>query len=93
MVINTFDAIVVGTGHSGGWAVKEFCEKGLKTLVLERRRNIEHIKEHITFIWHPWSLGRFDKEMKMLDFTFSYIKKVGLKTSTVESFYKILKNK
>ncbi len=50
-------------------------------------------KEHITFIWHPWSLGRFDKEMKMLDFTFSYIKKVGLKTSTFESFYNILKNK
>lgn len=45
-------------------------------------------KEHITFIWHPWSLGRFDKEMKMLDITFSYIKEVNLNRGTFESFYK-----
>jgi choline dehydrogenase-like flavoprotein len=41
---NTFDAIVVGTGISGGWAAKELCEKGLKTLVLERGRVVEHPK-------------------------------------------------
>ncbi len=35
---NTFDVIVIGSGISGGWAAKEFCEKGLKTLVLERGR-------------------------------------------------------
>ncbi|HEY5916779.1 MAG TPA: NAD(P)-binding protein, partial [Chryseolinea sp.] len=35
---NTYDAIVVGTGISGGWAAKELTEKGLKTLVLERGR-------------------------------------------------------
>ncbi|MEP2024749.1 FAD-binding protein, partial [Reichenbachiella sp.] len=39
---NHFDAIVVGSGMSGGWAAKEFTEKGLNTLVLERGRNIEH---------------------------------------------------
>src|SRR5882757_7779908 len=38
---NTYDAIVVGSGISGGWAAKELCEKGLKTLVLERGRNVE----------------------------------------------------
>ena len=38
---NTYDAIVIGSGISGGWAAKELCEKGLKTLVLERGRNIE----------------------------------------------------
>jgi choline dehydrogenase-like flavoprotein len=42
---NTFDAIVIGSGISGGWAAKELCEKGLKTLVLERGRNIEHINK------------------------------------------------
>ncbi|MBT5902423.1 MAG: GMC family oxidoreductase [Opitutaceae bacterium] len=39
---HTFDAIVIGSGISGGWAAKEFCEKGLQTLVLERGRNVEH---------------------------------------------------
>ncbi|HRE83434.1 MAG TPA: GMC family oxidoreductase [Opitutaceae bacterium] len=39
---NTFDAIVIGSGISGGWAAKELCEKGLKTLVLERGRDVKH---------------------------------------------------
>lgn len=39
---NTFDAIVVGTGISGGWAAKELTEKGLKTLVLDRGRMVRH---------------------------------------------------
>ena len=47
-------------------------------------------KEHITFIWHPWSLGMFDKEMKMLDLTFSYIKKQEFSTSTFRDFHKTL---
>ena len=45
---NTFDAIVIGSGMSGGWAAKELCEKGFKTLVLERGRNVEHIKDYPT---------------------------------------------
>ncbi len=51
---NTYDAIVVGSGISGGWAAKELCEKGLKTLVLERGRNVEHIKDYNTAFLHPW---------------------------------------
>src|SRR5258706_9264349 len=43
---NTFDAVVIGSGISGGWAAKELCEKGLKVLMLERGRNIEHIKDY-----------------------------------------------
>lgn len=45
---NTFDAIVIGSGISGGWAAKELCEKGLKTLVLERGRDVVHLKDYPT---------------------------------------------
>jgi choline dehydrogenase-like flavoprotein len=51
---NTFDAIVVGSGISGGWAAKELCEKGLKTLVLERGRDIVHVKDYNTAFLNPW---------------------------------------
>ena len=51
---NTFDAIVIGTGISGGWAAKELCERGLKTLVLERGRMVEHIKDYPTMNMDPW---------------------------------------
>ena len=49
-----YDAIVIGSGISGGWAAKELCEKGLKTLVLERGRNVEHIKDYTTAMTPPW---------------------------------------
>lgn len=49
-----YDAIVVGSGISGGWAAKELCEKGLKTLVLERGRNVEHLKDYPTALKGPW---------------------------------------
>ena len=50
----TFDAIVIGSGMSGGWAAKELCEKGLKTLVLERGRDVKHIKDYPTTNMYPW---------------------------------------
>ena len=53
---NEFDAIVVGTGISGGWAAKELTEKGLKTLVLERGRMIEHITDYPTAYLDPWDM-------------------------------------
>ncbi len=46
--MNTYDAIVVGSGISGGWAAKELCEAGLKTLVLERGRDVVHLKDYPT---------------------------------------------
>ena len=49
-----FDAIVVGTGISGGWAAKELCEKGLKTLVLERGHMVRHIEDYPTMYDDPW---------------------------------------
>ncbi|MBI0400231.1 GMC oxidoreductase [Cyclobacterium marinum] len=51
---NTFDAIVIGSGISGGWAAKELCEKGLKTLVLERGRNVRHKEDYPTMHTPPW---------------------------------------
>jgi choline dehydrogenase-like flavoprotein len=54
MADNTFDAIVVGSGISGGWAAKELTEKGLKVLMLERGRNFEHIKDYTSAKKDPW---------------------------------------
>jgi len=51
---NTFDAIVIGSGISGGWAAKELCEKGLKTLVLERGRMVKHVEDYPTATTNPW---------------------------------------
>jgi len=62
-----FDAIVVGSGISGGWAAKELTEKGLKVLLLERGRNIEHIKDYVNAHKEPWNYphrGRPTDEMK-----------------------------
>jgi choline dehydrogenase-like flavoprotein len=53
---NTYDAIVVGSGMSGGWAAKELCEKGLKTLVLERGVQLRHIEDYKTALKNPWEL-------------------------------------
>src|SRR4051812_17879374 len=50
----TYDAIVVGSGISGGWAAKELTEKGLNVLVLERGKNIEHIKDYPNATKGPW---------------------------------------
>lgn len=52
----TYDAIVIGSGISGGWAAKELCENGLKTLVLERGRLVEHVKDYPTMNLDPWDM-------------------------------------
>jgi choline dehydrogenase-like flavoprotein len=51
-----FDAIVVGSGMSGGWAAKEFADKGFKTLILERGKKAEHIIDYPTTNLQPWEL-------------------------------------
>jgi choline dehydrogenase-like flavoprotein len=50
-----FDAIVVGSGMSGGWAAKELAERGLKTLVIERGRHVEHRVDYKDSLM-PWQL-------------------------------------
>ena len=54
MADNVYDAIVVGSGISGGWAAKELTEKGLKTLLLERGRDIKHVKDYVNANKHQW---------------------------------------
>ena len=54
MAENTYDAIVIGSGISGGWAAKELTEKGLKTIMLERGKNIEHVKDYVNAVKGPW---------------------------------------
>ena len=62
-----YDAIVIGSGISGGWAAKELTEKGLKTLLLERGRNVEHVKDYPTAMQRVWEFphrGRITLDMK-----------------------------
>jgi choline dehydrogenase-like flavoprotein len=62
---NTFDAIVIGSGISGGWAAKELTQKGLKVLMLERGRDFEHIKDYKSASKDPWEFehrGQVTKE-------------------------------
>ena len=54
MQSSEYDAIVVGSGISGGWAAKELTEKGLRVLLLERGRNVEHIKDYVNATKAPW---------------------------------------
>lgn len=51
---NTFDAIVIGSGITGGWAAKELCDHGIKTLVLERGRDVKHLVDYPTMTKDPW---------------------------------------
>ncbi|HET6252915.1 MAG TPA: GMC family oxidoreductase [Puia sp.] len=65
---STFDAIVIGSGISGGWAAKELCDLGIKTLVLERGRNIQHIKDYPTANKAPWDFPhRMQEPLQVLN--------------------------
>ena len=63
-----YDAIVIGSGISGGWAAKELCEQGLTTLLLERGRPVEHLKDYPTATKNPWDFPhRGQLPLKVLD--------------------------
>jgi choline dehydrogenase-like flavoprotein len=62
-----YDAVVIGSGISGGWAAKELTEKGLRVLLLERGKNVEHIKDYVNATKAPWDFphrGRATQSMK-----------------------------
>lgn len=63
---DSYDAIVVGSGVSGGWAAKELCENGLKTLMLERGRMVEHIKDYTTAHMDDWDF-KFGNQVSIAD--------------------------
>jgi len=68
MADNVFDAIVVGSGISGGWAAKELTEKGLKVIMLERGENIEHVKDYVNATKGPWEFPhRGGRTQKMIE--------------------------
>ncbi len=65
---NHFDAIVIGSGISGGWAAKELTELGLKVIMLERGRNIEHVKDYVNASKEPWEFPhRGGRTQKMIE--------------------------
>ncbi|MCX6297609.1 MAG: GMC family oxidoreductase [Bacteroidetes bacterium] len=66
MAEQTYDAIVVGSGISGGWAAKELTEKGLKVLLLERGRNIEHIKDYVSANKEAWDFPHRGKRTQQM---------------------------
>jgi choline dehydrogenase-like flavoprotein len=70
MADNTYDAIVIGSGISGGWAAKELTQKGLKVLMLERGQDIVHIKDYVNANKEAWDFphrGRPTEQMKKDD--------------------------
>ncbi len=68
MADNVYDAIVIGSGISGGWAAKELTEKGLKVLMLERGRNIEHVKDYVNANKEAWEFPhRGTRTQKMIE--------------------------
>jgi choline dehydrogenase-like flavoprotein len=67
MADNVYDAIVIGSGISGGWAAKELCEKGLRTIMLERGKDVVHLKDYPSATKEAWDFphrGRATAEMK-----------------------------
>lgn len=66
MADNQFDAIVVGSGISGGWAAKELTEKGLKVIMLERGRNIEHVKDYVTANTEVWEFPHRNRRTQQM---------------------------
>ncbi len=68
MADNVYDAIVIGSGISGGWAAKELTERGLKVLMLERGRNIEHVKDYVNANKEAWEFPhRGTRTQKMIE--------------------------
>ncbi len=70
-----YDAIVVGSGISGGWAAKELTEKGLRVLLLERGRNVEHIKDYVNATKAPWQYAHRGGRTKSMEELYPVLKR------------------
>lgn len=82
-----YDAIVVGSGISGGWAAKELCEKGLETLVLERGKNVVHITDYKTAHLEPWQLPNRGKQSPTWKKENPILSKVGAVNPSNDHFF------
>jgi choline dehydrogenase-like flavoprotein len=72
---SVYDAIVVGSGISGGWAAKELTEKGLRVLLLERGRNVEHIKDYVNATKAPWEYLHRGGHTKAMEEVYQVLKR------------------
>ncbi len=72
---NTYDAIVIGSGISGGWAAKELTEKGLKVLMIERGRNIEHVKDYVNAQKDVWDFPHRDTATQQMKKDYPVLKR------------------
>ena len=70
-----YDAIVVGSGISGGWAAKELTERGLRVLLLERGRNIEHVKDYVNATKGPWQYPHRGGRTKAMERRYPVLKR------------------
>ncbi len=84
---NLFDAIVIGSGICGGWAAKELCDKGLKTLVLERGRDVVHLKDYPTATKNPWDFSHRGQETNALTKGNPIVSKCYAYNETSEHFF------
>ena len=75
MQSRNFDAIVVGSGISGGWAAKELTEKGLRVLMLERGQNVEHIKDYVNATKGPWQYAHRGGRTKSMEELYPVLKR------------------
>ena len=75
MQSTAYDAIVVGSGISGGWAAKELTEKGLRVLLLERGKNIEHIKDYPNATKGPWEYPHRGGRTKAMEEEYPVLKR------------------
>lgn len=75
MQSQSYDAIVVGSGISGGWAAKELTEKGLRVLLLERGKNVEHIKDYVNATKAPWHYPHRGGRTKAMERAYPVLKR------------------
>lgn len=77
-----FDAIVVGSGISGGWAAKELTEKGLRTIVLERGKDVQHVKDYHNATKNPWDYPHRGGRTKQMEEDYPVLKREYLLNET-----------
>ena len=70
-----YDAIVVGSGISGGWAAKELTERGLRVLLLERGKNVEHIKDYVNATKPPWAYPHRGRRTRAMELAYPVLKR------------------